>query len=299
VFYLYDENEKNPPTDFSANYGSKRAFWTFKREPASDKKDEKPKPGEEKKDDKSGKPPIAEERVTTPQNQEKEGFTAWGEPVGGLQADLAIRPAEKRVYHYGETVTLIVRVRNVGKEAAKFQYIRQFLDENPPTVTDAEGKVVPQHRTTVLGFHPPVEVSLEPGKEIELESRMAGGARLAGAPGVRYELRPASGGGKPATEEQPLFVGTGKVSLQFERVFGTSSAGLIELDPTLSKLATGKLELEIKPAPPAAPAAVPKEKAAEKEGFTAGTFGSSGRAFRKWRTASSCWPLTHKANPRL
>jgi hypothetical protein len=32
--------EKNPPTDFSANTGSKQAPWTFKREPASDKKDE-------------------------------------------------------------------------------------------------------------------------------------------------------------------------------------------------------------------------------------------------------------------
>src|SRR5262249_8493208 len=51
--YLYDENEKNPPTDFSANAGSKQALWTFKREPASDKKDEKPKQGEEKKGDKS------------------------------------------------------------------------------------------------------------------------------------------------------------------------------------------------------------------------------------------------------
>ena len=120
-------------------------------------------------------------------------------------------------------------------------------------MTDADGKVVPQHRTTVLGFHSPVEVSLEPGKETELESRMAGGTRLAGAPGVRKEIRPESGGGKPTTEEQPLFVGTGKVSLQYERVFGNSSAGRIKLDPALSKLATGKLELEIKPAPPVAP----------------------------------------------
>jgi hypothetical protein len=253
-----DENEKNPPTDFSANAGSNRILWVFKRDSASDKK---PKQGEEKKGDKSDKPPIAEEWVTTPpkQKQEKEGFTAWGEPVGGLQAGLGIRPAAKRVYHYGETVTLVIRVRNVGKETVKFKYIRQFLDENPPTVTDADGKTVPQHRTSVLGFHPPVEVSLEPGKDTELESRLAGGARLAGASGLRYELRPASGGGKPTTEEQPLFVGTGKVSLQYVRVFGNSSAGRIELDPALSKLTTGKLELEIKSAPPAAPAATEKK----------------------------------------
>jgi hypothetical protein len=43
-------------------------------------------------------------------------------------------------------------------------------------------------------------------------------------------------------------VGTGKVSVQFERVFGNTHAGRIKVDPNLFKLATGKLELEIKPA---------------------------------------------------
>ena len=109
----------------------------------------------------------------------------------------------------------------------------------------------------MLGFHSPVEVSLEPGKEIELESRLAGGPNRAGASGLRYELRPASGGGKSTSEAQPLFVGTGKVSLQYERVFGNSSAGRTELDPTLSKLATGKLELEVRSEPP--PAAADKK----------------------------------------
>jgi hypothetical protein len=47
-------------------------------------------------------------------------------------------------------------------------------------------------------------------------------------------------------------LGTGKVGFQYERVLGNSSAGFIKLDPTLSKLGTGKLELEIKPDPPAA-----------------------------------------------
>ena len=94
-------------------------------------------------------------------------------------------------------------------------------------MTDADGKTVPQVGLDMMGMHGPVEVSLGPGKEIELESRLAGGARLAGASGLRYELRPA--------------LGTGKVSFQYERVFGNSSAGYIKLDPALSKLATGKL----------------------------------------------------------
>jgi RNA polymerase sigma factor (sigma-70 family) len=178
---------------------------------------------------------IQSEPLPAGQNPEKKSFTAWGKEVGGLQAGLDLRPAGQRAYRLGETVTLSVRVRNVGKETVKFNYIRQFLDENPPTITDADGNMVPQQRTAMLGFHSPTEVSLPPGKEIALESRLP----------LRYELRPASGVGKPTTKEQPLFVGTWKVSLQYERVFGNSSAGRMELDPTLGKLATGKVELEI------------------------------------------------------
>jgi hypothetical protein len=178
-----------------------------------------------------------------PEKGEKEAFTAWGKEVGGLQAGLGFRPGEHRVYHHGETVTLVVRVRNVGKETVKFEYLRQFLDENPPTVTDAVGKAVPQPALDVLGFHGPVEVTLEPGKEIELESRLAGGPELAGATGIRYGLGPA--------------IGTGKFSFQYERVFGNSSAGFIKVDSMLSKLATGNLELEIKAEPP--PAATQKK----------------------------------------
>jgi hypothetical protein len=174
--------------------------------------------------------------VSDDRRRGKESVTAWGKEVGGLQAGLGIRPGKRRTYYHGETITLVVRVRNVGKKAVKFEYLRQFLDENPPTVTDSDGKRVPQPALDVFGFHGPVEVSLAPGQEIELESRLAGGARRAGASGLRYELRPA--------------LGTGKVSFQYERVFGNSSAGFIKLDPALSKLATGKLQLEIKPEPP-------------------------------------------------
>ncbi len=182
------------------------------------------------------KKPTAEKRVEPAARPEKEkgAFTAWGKEVGGLQAGLGLRPGEHRTYHHGETVTLVVRVRNVGNETVKFEYIRQFLDENPPTVTKADGKTVPQVGINVLGGHPPTEVTLEPGKEIELESRLAGGPNLAGAPGIRYALGPA--------------LGTGKVTFQCERVFGNSSAGSINIDPALRKLATGKLELEIREA---------------------------------------------------
>jgi hypothetical protein len=186
------------------------------------------------------------EKAAGPTGEPKEMAIAWGKSVGSLQAGLGIRPGQ-RIYHYGEPVTLVVRVRNVSKETVKFEYIRQFLDENPPTVT-ADGKQIPQSGVDVLGFHFPVAVSLAPGKEIELESRMAGGPDRAGAPGYRYELGPVNGGRKAMTNEHLLRVGTGKVSLQYEQVIGNSSSGRVELDPVLSKLATGKLELQVQDA---------------------------------------------------
>ena len=167
------------------------------------------------------KPPTVEKKVKTPQKQEKEAYTAWGKEIGGLQAGLGFRPGEKRAYSHGETVKLVVRVRNVGKEAVKFQYLREFFIETPPAVNPArrEGMPVPLGGVTAFGFHIPVKVNLAPGKEIEL-----------------YELK---------LEISALY-GTGKFQIQYPRVFGNSSAGAIKLDPTLSKLATGKLELEIK-----------------------------------------------------
>src|SRR5262249_34657046 len=71
-------------------------------------------------------------------------------------------------------------------------------------------------------FHVSVDVNLAPGKEIEL-----GEVKL-----------PMS------------LLGTGKFTLQYERVFGNSSVGKVTPDPTLSRLATEKLELEVKEAPP-------------------------------------------------
>jgi RNA polymerase sigma factor (sigma-70 family) len=187
------------------------------------------------------KPATAEKPVkASPKLEEKEeeAFTAWGEEVGGLQAGLGFRRGERRAYHIGETVTLVVRVRNVGKQTVKFEYLKEFFKENPPIVTDADGKKVPpDHILFTPLVHVPVEVSLEPGKEIELASEqyqlMLTNERVKGHSG-RF---------------LPLWTGTGKVSVQYNRLFGNTSAGRIKVDPDLLlRLATGKLELEIKPA---------------------------------------------------
>ena len=190
---------------------------------------------------KVGQPPAADAPVKTPQKQEqvKEAFTAWGKEVNGLQAGLGYKPGQKRAYSHGETVRLVLRVRNVSKKEVKFQYLREFFLETPPVVTDDEGKLVPIGVATAVGNHLPLEVNLAPGKEIELYE-------------LKRELRPASEANKLGEADVERLWASGKVCVQYERVFGNSSSGQIKLDPLLSKLATGKLELEIKSDPPAA-----------------------------------------------
>src|SRR5206468_3152013 len=137
---------------------------------------------------------------------------------------------EKRAYRHGETVTLVVRVRNVGKEEVKFQYVPAFLKETPPTVAD---NAVPLSGIALSGkTHPSADVTLAPGKEVELSEWKAA-------------LRPASDPDRKNPNFEIIY-GTGKFSVQYERVLANSTASRIKIDPALSKLATGKLELDVK-----------------------------------------------------
>jgi RNA polymerase sigma factor (sigma-70 family) len=163
---------------------------------------------------------VTYKRVAPKQEQkrDKEGFTAWGKEVGGLQAGLGL--GQKLADNQGEAVTLVVRVRNVGKEPVKRQYDWSFFVENQPAVTDGEGKRVPGKSTYIGGvLNVPVELNLAPGKEIDLFQS-------------NLELQP------------------GKFQIQYEQVFGNAPGAVpIKLDPTLSKLSTGKLGVEIKSDP--------------------------------------------------
>ena len=201
------------------------------------------------------KKPAAEKPVepAAKQEKEKETFTAWGKEINGLQAGLGFRPGEKRPYTHGETVNLVVRVRNVSKEDVKFQYLKEFFMETPPLVTGGEGKTIRLGGVDLLGsiVHIPVDVNLAPGKEMELHD-------------LKFKLGPASEGGDVTEVSPDALHGKGKFQIQYERVFGNSSAaGQIKLDPNLSKLATGKLELEVKEAEKL------PEKKVDKEAMTA------------------------------
>jgi hypothetical protein len=153
---------------------------------------------------------------------------------------LGYHPGQKRAYSHGETVKLVVRVRNVGKKKVKFQYVHAFFVETPPAVTDAQGKLFRvEPFPTAEGEQAPKRVDLAPGKEIEIYE-------------LKFKLRPDSkdqqlDGEYPRNIMGPDWLwGLGKVRVQYERLASAAT------DAILSKLATGKLELEIKSATPAA-----------------------------------------------
>jgi hypothetical protein len=161
----------------------------------------------------------------------REDFTAWGNEVGGLQAGVGLRPGENRNSHHGETVTLVLGIRNVGKEEVKFSYLHPFV-EHAPAVTDTAGKPVPQLGVNKeIGERTPGEVTVAPGKEIELHV-------------LKRELRPAS---ESHDRKFSALYGTGKLRVQYEQVLGLPSEAVPgwKLDPTLGTLATGKLDLEV------------------------------------------------------
>jgi hypothetical protein len=144
--------------------------------------------------------PRLQTRKSRKQKQD-ESMTAWGKEVGGLQAGLTLRPGEKRLFHHGEVITLVVRVRNVGKEEIKFQYLKEFFVENRPIEIDTGGETVPQPRLLVTRLkHIPAEVSLAPGKDIELAS-------------ARYEAR-ATEWDAPAIVRSLCENGSGQRSIQ-------------------------------------------------------------------------------------
>jgi RNA polymerase sigma factor (sigma-70 family) len=181
------------------------------------------------------KKPAAEKPVkpAAKRGKDKNIVTAWGKEVGGLQAGLGFRPGERRAYRHGETVTLVVRVRNVGNEAVEFKYIWAFFVENPPTITDADGKMVELPRATAEGMQMPRSTNVPPGKEVELYE-------------WKFDLQPKGG----INKELFTIHGTGKFGLQCERIVGPTSGNLNHPNPTLDKLSTGRLELEIRPEPP-------------------------------------------------
>src|SRR5258708_27833011 len=96
--------------------------------------------------------------------------------VCGLKAGLGFLAGEKRPYNHGEEAGIVLQLRNVGKEAVEFKHIGAYFVENPPTITDADGKIVklPPGRSlgleqgAALPLHRPRSTNLSAGAEAHI-----------------------------------------------------------------------------------------------------------------------------------
>lgn len=158
-------------------------------------------------------------------DQEKEAETAWGKEINGLQAGLGYPRGEKRAYHFGEGVRVVARIRNLTREAIEFEHIWAFFVENPPKIIDPHGKVVQMPRFAALGLQAPRSTKVLPGREVELYD-------------WAFDL----------DQNWKAHHGPGTFTLQCERIVGPTSGNPVHPNPKLDKLATGKLELEVKEA---------------------------------------------------
>jgi len=158
----------------------------------------------------------------------------WGDAVAGLQAGIGYRPGEGSTAQTGQSVSYVVYLRNVGKQAVTVSYLENVFEEFVPTVVDQNGKqlsVVTGPRN--LGEVSVVRRTLEPNETIRLSPAwllvvapgtkgVAAGPTLVAAPG-RYRVRHAG---------IPLRVGQEKA---FELRWGTG-----QLDLTIAASPTGK-----------------------------------------------------------
>ncbi len=93
---------------------------------------------------------------------------AWGEPVNGLRAGLSYG-GERRPYGFGESVSFVFTLANVGDRPIRFTYFRPvFPRGGTPTVVGPDGK--PARVDTPASDLPAeaVHETLAPGKALEL-----------------------------------------------------------------------------------------------------------------------------------
>jgi hypothetical protein len=169
------------------------------------------------------KKPTVEKPVEQAAKQRKEKVTAWGKEVDGVQ--VGIQFGEDRVYKIGETVTLIVRLRNNGKKDVPFFYHEEHFQKYPPLITDADGKAAIIRERNIFGIIK--KSSCASGKEVDLCI-------------LTLDLRPATDRKK---EECWTLYGTGKFLIQYQDV---PVAGEPQLEAPVTAHATGKLELEVR-----------------------------------------------------
>jgi RNA polymerase sigma factor (sigma-70 family) len=170
--------------------------------------------------------PLATGQVSLMVKEKASADAAWGKAVGGFQAGVAFRKGQRRPYHLGEVVTLVVWVRNVTDKPLAFDYTDGYMVEAPPRAKDADGKAAKLSEFPILcGIWRPLHATLKAGEEFEVGS-------------LRLALE-AAGGPKP--NRPTLFASPGKYRVRYE---GLPPFDYSDPDKVLS---TGEIELEVKP----------------------------------------------------
>jgi RNA polymerase sigma factor (sigma-70 family) len=164
---------------------------------------------------------------------------AWGKPHGSFQVGVGLAPGQSRTLRLGETLSLVVKVRNVGATPDNIDILTGPFDSWRPyfVVRDANGQ-----RQTVLK-PPPLrykrvvrEQWLKPGEMIEVGTAQVDGQELA-LRGPRLRFAPQ--GDADLISVPTVRVAPGKYRLRFEQCFENGS-----------DLHTGDLEVEVRPPTP-------------------------------------------------
>jgi RNA polymerase sigma factor (sigma-70 family) len=81
----------------------------------------------------------SDEKAAEPVDKVNGEEIAWGKEVDGLQAGIVFGRGGNRPYRIGETVGLVIKLRNVGKAVRTYSFLGYPLFERSPTVVDAKG----------------------------------------------------------------------------------------------------------------------------------------------------------------
>jgi hypothetical protein len=101
---------------------------------------------------------------------EEKTSVAWGKVKDGLQAGLALRPADKHSCQVGDTLRFLLMVRNVGDRPVEMPYLAVERDARVgPSVLDAGGKRPPMSGPAYssVGGRAISKLALAAGQEVE------------------------------------------------------------------------------------------------------------------------------------
>jgi RNA polymerase sigma factor (sigma-70 family) len=109
----------------------------------------------------------SDEKAATPVDEVKGKVIAWGNEVDGLQAGIGFGLVGNRPYRIGETVELVIKLRNVSKTVRNYAFLGYPLFGRSPTVIDAKGnRIGVAMPPRAFYYVVTCEKTLKPGEEV-------------------------------------------------------------------------------------------------------------------------------------